>query len=197
MPADSQELAEEGVVIPPTRLDGEVLERLLAQMRNPDERRGDLRAQLAAHHLAARRVAELTARHGRDRVAAAMDELHDYSERRVRAGIAALPDGRFEARDVLEAPEGTLELRAAVTVAGDEVEIDFAGSAPEHPGNLNCPLSVTRSASYFVVRCLVDPDVPASGGAFVPVHVRAPEGSLVNARPPAAVAAGDVQTPLP
>jgi len=194
MPADSRELAEEGVVIPPTRLDDELLEHLLAQMRNPDERRGDLRAQLAAHHLAARRVAELAARHGRDRVAAAMDELHGYSERRVRAGIAALPDGRFEATDVLEAPEGDLELRAVVTVAGDEVEIDFAGTAPQHPGNLNCPLSVTRSACYFVVRCLVDPDVPASGGAFVPVHVDAPAGSLVNARPPAAVAAGNVET---
>ena len=194
MPADSHELAEEGVVIPPTRLDDELLERLLAQMRNPDERRGDLRAQLAAHHLAGRRVAELTARHGRERVAAAMDELHDYSERRVRAGIAALPDGRFEARDVLEAREGELELRAAVTVAGDEVEVDFAGSAAQHPGNLNCPLSVTRSACYFVVRCLVDPDVPASGGAFAPVTVRAPAGSLVNARPPAAVAAGNVET---
>src|SRR5919206_1498252 len=163
-------------------------------MRNPDERRGDLRAQLAAHHLAARRVEELAARHGRDRVAAAMDELHAYSERRVRAGIAALPDGRFEARDVLEAPEGELELRAAVTVAGDEVEIDFAGTAPQHPGNLNCPFPVTRSACYFVVRCLVDPDAPASGGAFVPVHVRAPAGSLVDARPPAAVAAGNVET---
>jgi N-methylhydantoinase B len=194
MPADSRELAEEGVVIPPTRLDDELLERLLAQMRNPDERRGDLRAQLAAHRLAARRVAELAARHGREQVAAAMGELHAYSERRVRAGIAALPDGRFEARDVLEAPEGELELRATVTVAGDEVQIDFAGTAPQHHGNLNCPLSVTRSACYFVVRCLVDPDVPASGGAFVPVTVGAPAGSLVNARPPAAVAAGNVET---
>ena len=194
MPADSHELAEEGVVIPPTRLDDELLERLLARMRNPDERRGDLRAQLAAHHLAARRVAELTARHSRERVAAAMDELYAYSERRVRAGIAALPDGRFEASDVLEAPEGDLELRAAVTVAGDEIDVDFEGSAAQHPGNLNCPLSVTRSACYFVVRCLVDPDVPASGGAFAPVAVRAPAGSLVNARPPAAVAAGNVET---
>ena len=194
MPADSHELAEEGVVIPPTRLDDELLERLLARMRNPDERRGDLRAQLAAHHLAARRVAELAARHGHERVRAAMEELHAYSERRVRAGIAALPDGRFEARDVLEAPEDELELRAAVIVDGDEVEIDFEGSAAQHPGNLNCPLSVTRSACYFVVRCLVDPDVPASGGAFAPVTVRAPAGSLVNARPPAAVAAGNVET---
>src|SRR5256885_2493329 len=104
MPADSRELAEEGVVIPPTRLDEELLERLLAQMRNPDERRGDLRAQLAAHHLAARRVEELTARHGRDRVAAAMDELHAYSERPVPAGMPALPAGRFEAACRLEGP---------------------------------------------------------------------------------------------
>ena len=194
MPADSHELADEGVVIPPTRLDDDVLEELLARMRNPEERRGDLRAQLAAHHLAARRVAELAHRHGRERLRAAVGELLTYSERRVRAGIAALPDGRFEASDVLEAPEGELELRAAVTVAGEEVEIDFAGTAPQHPGNLNCPLAVTRSACYFVVRCLVDPDVPASGGAFAPVSVRASAGSLVNARPPAAVAAGNVET---
>src|SRR5919201_2231201 len=194
MPAGSRRLADEGVVIPPTRLDDELLERLLAQMRNPDERRGDLRAQLAAHHLAARRVSELAERHGRERVTAAMEELYAYSERRVRAGIAALPDGRFEASDVLEAPEGELELHAAVTVAGDEVEIDFAGTAAQHPGNLNCPLAVTRSACYFVVRCLVDPDVPASGGAFAPVSVSAPAGSLLNARPPAAVAAGNVET---
>src|SRR5207249_9682023 len=79
-------------------------------------------------------------------------------------------------------------------VAGDELELDFAGTAPQHQGNLNCPLAVTRSACYFVVRCLTDPDAPASGGAFAPVHVHAPEGSLVDARPPAAVAAGNVET---
>jgi N-methylhydantoinase B len=123
-----------------------------------------------------------------------MDELHDYAERRVRAAIAALPDGRFEAADVLEAEKGDLELRAAVTIDGDELEIDFAGTTPQHEGNLNCPLAVTRSACYFVVRCLTDPDAPASGGAFAPVVVRAPEGCLVNARPPAAVAAGNVET---
>jgi N-methylhydantoinase B len=124
-----------------------------------------------------------------------MDELHDYSERLVRAAIAQLPDGRFEAADVLEpAGGGELELRVAVTIAGEELELDFAGTAAQHDGNLNCPLAVTRSACYFVVRCLTDPDVPASGGAFVPVRVRAPEGSLVNARAPAAVAAGNVET---
>jgi N-methylhydantoinase B len=194
LPADSRTLADEGVVIPPTRLDDSVLDELVRQMRNPDERRGDLRAQLAAHRLAERRVSELCARRGLEAVRAAMDELVAYSERRVRAGIAALPDGRFEAEDVVEAPDRDLRIHVAVTIRGDEVELDFAGTAPQHGGNLNCPLAVTRSACYFVVRCLADPDVPASGGAFAPVHVHAQEGSLVHARPPAAVAAGNVET---
>ena len=124
-----------------------------------------------------------------------MDELHDYSERIVRAAIAELPDGCFEASDVLEpAGGGELGIRVALTISGDELELDFAQTVSQHRGNLNCPLAVTRSACYFVVRCLTDPDVPASGGAFVPVQIRAPEGSLVNARSPAAVAAGNVET---
>jgi N-methylhydantoinase B len=194
LPAGSRRLDEEGVVIPPTRLDEATLDELTARMRKPAERRGDLRAQLGANRLASRRIEELCARRGRELVVAAMDELYDYAERRVRAAIAALPDGRFEAGDVLEAQEGDLEVRVAVTIDGDELEIDFAGTAPQHEGNLNSPLAVTRSASYFVVRCLTDPDAPASGGAFAPVTVRAPVGSLVNARSPAAVAAGNVET---
>jgi N-methylhydantoinase B len=194
MPADSRTLEEEGVVIPPTRLDDGVITSLIAQMRNPEERRGDLRAQLAAHRLAEQRLTELCARRGRDSVVAAMGELFDYSERRMRAGIAALPDGRFEAHEVLEAIGGDLEVHATVTVTGDEVEIDFTGTSAQHHGNLNCPLSVARSACFYVVRVLVDPDLPASGGAFAPVTVTAPEGCLVNALPPAAVAAGNVET---
>jgi N-methylhydantoinase B len=194
LPAGSRRLDEEGVVIPPTRLTEETLAALTARMRNPDERRGDLRAQLAANRLAARRLDDLCARRGRELVLTAMGELHNYAARRVRAAIAVLPNGRFEAADVLEAEEGDLELRAAVTIEGDELQIDFAGTSPQHEGNLNCPLAVTRSACYFVIRCLTDPDAPASGGAFAPVAVRAPEGCLVNARPPAAVAAGNVET---
>ncbi|HZC28979.1 MAG TPA: hydantoinase B/oxoprolinase family protein, partial [Gaiellaceae bacterium] len=194
MPADSHTLDEEGVVIPPTRLDDATLVALVERMRNPDERRGDLRAQLAAHRLAERRIAEICARRGVDAVRAGMDELFAYSERRMRAGIAALPDGTYEAADVLEAPEGDLELRATVSIAGETIDVDFRGTAPQHAGNLNCPLAVTRSACYFVVRALVDPDLPASGGAFAPVTVRAPHGCVVNARPPAAVAAGNVET---
>jgi N-methylhydantoinase B len=194
LPPESRTLDEEGVVVPPMRLDDAALESLVARMRNPDERRGDLRAQLAAHRLAESRVSELCARRGRSLVLAAMDELFAYSERIVRAAIRELPDGRFEGEDALETPAGPLEIRAAVTIDGDAIDIDFDGTAPQHVGNLNCPLAVTRSACFYVVRCLTAPDVPASGGAFEPVSVRAPAGCLVNACPPAAVAAGNTET---
>jgi N-methylhydantoinase B len=194
LPAGSRELHQEGLIIPPTRLDDGLVGLIAANSRNPDERRGDLRAQLASHRLADERISELVRRRGRERVEAAMAELHAYSERRIRAGIAALPDGRYEAADVIEAVDRDLEIRVAVTVVADSVEIDFDGTAPQYPGNLNCPLAVTRSACFFVVRALTDPDIPASGGAFVPVTVRAPEGCLVNARSPAAVVAGNTET---
>ena len=192
--ANSTTLSDEGVVIPPTRLDGATLEQLVAQMRNPDERRGDLRAQLAAHRLAEERLDDLCARRGRERVTQAMDELLAYSERVVRAALRELPDGRHEAVDQMESADGLVEIRVAVSIAGDSVEIDFEGTAPQVEGNLNCPLSVTRSACFYVIRCLTAPDLPASGGAFEPVTVRAPEGCLVNARPPAAVVAGNTET---
>jgi N-methylhydantoinase B len=123
-----------------------------------------------------------------------MEELLAYSERVVRSALSELPDGRFEGSDSLETPGGLLEIHATVTLDGDSIDIDFEGTAPQHSGNLNCPLSVTRSACYYVVRSLTAPDLPASGGAFAPVTVRAPEGCLVNAQPPAAVAAGNTET---
>src|SRR5438874_11228483 len=154
MPADSTTLADEGVIIPPTRLDDATLDALIAQMRNPEERRGDLRAQLAAHHVAERRLAELCRRRGRKTVVDAMGALYKYSERRMRAGILALPDGAFGADDVLEAADRDLGLHVAVTIDGEEIDLDFEGTTPQHEGNLNCPLAVTRSACYFVVRAL-------------------------------------------
>jgi N-methylhydantoinase B len=194
LPAFSHTLEEEGVILPPQLLTDEVLERFVHATRQPDERRGDLRAQLASHRLAEQRIEELCARRGPDRVAAAMDELYAYSERMVRAAIAALPDGRGQAEDVVEAVEGDLAISCTVEIDGDAIRIDFAGTAQQYDGNLNCPLSVTKSACFFVVRCLTEPDLPASGGAFAPVTVAAPEGCLVNARPPAAVAAGNTET---
>jgi N-methylhydantoinase B len=194
LPAFSHTLEEEGVIMPPQLLTDEVLERFVEATRQPEERRGDLRAQLAAHRLAERRLEELSARRGRESVAGAMDELYAYSERMVRAAIAKLPDGRGESEDLVEAVDGDLRIHCAVEIAGDQIRIDFAGTAPQYDGNLNCPLAVTKSACYFVVRCVTEPDLPASGGAFAPVTVTAPEGCFVHARRPAAVVAGNTET---
>jgi len=203
MPADSTTLAEEGVVIAPRVLDEAAIEELVVQMRQPDQRRADLRAQLAANRIGARRLAELAERLGPEALREATAAVLDYAERRTRACIAALPDGPREARDVLEGIDGDIELRLVATVAGDRLVLDFAGSARQHRGNLNCPLAVTRSAAYFAVRVLTDPDVPPSAGAYRPIEVRAPEGSLLNARREAgaggtgrapAVAGGNVET---
>jgi N-methylhydantoinase B len=194
MPADSRTLDDEGVLIEPQRFDAEQIERIIAPMRQSAERRADLRAQLAANVVGARRLEELARRLGEERLADAVDSLLDYGERRARAAIAALGDGVREARDLVEAPEGDLELRVRASVSGERLVLDFAGSAAQHPGNLNCPLAVTRSACYFAVRVLSDPETPPNAGAYRPIEIRAPEGSLLNARRPAAVAAGNVET---
>jgi N-methylhydantoinase B len=194
MPADSHSLAEEGVVIAPQPLSQESIERLIVTMRQPDQRRADLRAQLAANTAGAARLTDLAGRIGVKRLREGNAAVLDYAERRMRACISALPDGARSAKDVLEAREGDLELCLQATVQGQEITLDFTGSAPQHEGNLNCPLAVTRSACMFAMRVLTDPDIPASTGAFRPVHVIAPHGSLLNAKSPAAVAAGNVET---
>jgi N-methylhydantoinase B len=200
MPADSSDLQQEGLVIPPIRLmanghlDQDLLHLISANSRVPAERLGDLRAQLAVHELAQRRIGELCIRNGRDWLESAQRNVQEYSERRTRAAIEQMPDGRFAATETIEALEGDLEIHASVTIAGDQLRIDFAGTSAQHHGNLNCPIAVTKAASYFVVRILTDPDGPASGGALAPVHVTAPEGTLLNPRPPCAVVAGNVET---
>jgi N-methylhydantoinase B len=181
MPADSRTLAEEGVVIAPCAMTEEAIARFTGRMRQPAERRADLRAQLAANRVGALRLGELAARVGVAHLREATDAVLAYAERRTRACLAALPDGTREATDVLEAIEGDLVLRLRATVAGERVVLDFTGSAAQHEGNLNCPLAVTRSACYFAVRVLTDPELPPSAGAYRPVEVRAPEGSLLNA----------------
>ena len=194
MPADSTTLEEEGVVIAPRPLDDAAIDELAGRMRQPAQRRADLRAQLAANRAGARRLSELAGRIGAGSLRAATDAVLDYAERRTRVCLAALEDGTRAATDLLEAREGDLELRLAATVRGDELVLDFAGSAGQHAGNLNCPLAVTRSACLFALRVLTDPDIPPSAGAHRPLSVRVPAGSLLNARPGAAVAGGNVET---
>jgi len=198
MPAFSKSLDEEGVVIPPTVADPETLERLAAQMRSPHQRLADLRAQQAANRVGELRLGELRARLGTEGLRAGMAEILAYTERRTRAALADLPDGSYRAEDVLEADwdgeQRDLRLRLEATIAGDSLRLDFGGTDAQVEGNLNCPLSVTKSAAFFAVRVLTDPDAPPSAGAHRPIEVLAPAGSLLNARFPAAVVAGNVET---
>ena len=197
MPADSRTLDEEGVVIPPTPADMHRLREIAAQMRFPEQRLADLRAQRAANRTGAQRLTELAERHGLEALRDGMEEILAYAERRTRASLAELPDGVFVAEDLLEDDAGgrarDVRLRVEATIAGERLRLDFSGTDPQVEGNLNCPLSVTKSAAFFAVRVLTDPDAPPSAGAFRPIEVIAPEGCLLNSRPPAAVVAGNTE----
>ncbi|WP_265109121.1 hydantoinase B/oxoprolinase family protein [Halosolutus halophilus] len=203
MPAGAQEIYQEGLRLPPIRLveDGEVREDVrslvLANVRNPRERRADLRAQLAANDRAETRLAALFDEHGRGTVLAGFDAVIDYSRERIEDEIAALPDGTYEAIDVLEGDGVTdedIEISVAVTIDGETIAVDFSGTADQVAGNLNAPLAVAKSAVYFVVRCITDPEIPPNQGCYEPVSVHAPRGSLLNPDPPAAVVGGNVET---
>ncbi|HWD84313.1 MAG TPA: hydantoinase B/oxoprolinase family protein [Solirubrobacteraceae bacterium] len=194
MPADSTTLSDEGVVIEPRELNDSCIQDLVGQMRAPGQRRADLRAQLAACRTGERRLSELHSRLGDRAVREAFAAVLDYAERRTRACLAAMEDGMRTAEDVLEAREGDLPIKLSARLEQDRLILDFSGSADQHEGNLNCPLAVTQSACYFAVRVLSDPDIPASAGAYRPVEVIVPEGSLLNARRPAAVVGGNVET---
>lgn len=196
MPADSTRIEDEGVVIAPRRLDEDAITELVARMRQPDERRADLRAQVAANRAGVARLEAMSQRFGSTALRAGFAEVLDYAERRTRACIAAIPDGTYRAHDVLEAATGDIELALVATVDGDRLTLDFrhGTAAPADVGNLNCPLAVTASACYFAVRVLTDPDIPASAGAYRPIDVLAEPGSLLDARYPSAVVAGNVET---
>jgi N-methylhydantoinase B len=203
MPAGAREIFQEGLRIPPVRAwrrgdeQPDVLALLFANSRTPNERAGDLRAQSAANHLTARRVRELAERVGDGRLLAEMLATQDHTERLMRAAIARIPDGTFAGEDAMEGDgitEENIVIRATVVVAGDSVAIDFEGTAPQARGSVNAPFAVTVSACSFVLRALAGPEIPANAGAHRPLTVTAPPGSLVNPLPPAAVAAGNVET---
>jgi N-methylhydantoinase B len=203
MPSDSREIYQEGIIIPPIRLvrGGEyvqdVLDLLLANVRTPDIRRGDLRAQIAANNIAEERIGELIERRGKETVLAAFSEVISYTEKRTREAIRELPDGEYTAEDFMEGDGTTDEdiaIKATVTIKDDSMTIDFAGTSDAVAGNVNCPLPVTRSACYFALRVLLPKDITANAGTYAPLEIKAPEGSLVNATSPSAVVAGNVET---
>jgi N-methylhydantoinase B/oxoprolinase/acetone carboxylase alpha subunit len=196
MPPDALTIDEEGLRLPPTPIDDAVLARIVDASRTPDERRGDLDAQWGANVLGVARLAELV--RVLDRIER-FDEVLDYGERRMRAALDALPDGRWRFADVLDSagprPQQQTPTRIALTltVTGDEVTFDFTGTDDQRPGNMNAVEAVTVSAVAFAIRSATDPSLPANGGAMRPVRIVAPAGSVVAAQPPVAVGAGNVE----
>ncbi|MFY9910615.1 MAG: hydantoinase B/oxoprolinase family protein [Candidatus Sulfotelmatobacter sp.] len=209
-----REIYQEGFRIPPVRLqragvmDRDVLQLLLSNVRTPDEREGDLRAQLAACHTGAERLSEVCARYGIDRTKRAAQELLEYSEELMRAFLQQVPAGTYRAEDFLD-NDGISDrpVKIAVEVRVEEkrssrrraartpvVTVDFAGSDPQVEGSVNAVEAITYSACFYVFRCLLAEDVPATAGLMRPIHVIAPKGTIVNAHPPAAVAGGNVET---
>ncbi|MGZ4729102.1 MAG: hydantoinase B/oxoprolinase family protein [Acidimicrobiales bacterium] len=191
LPADAVEIYAEGLRIPPVRLTPEVRALVLANSRTPDERSGDLDAQIGANAVGVERLATLADQ--------PLEEVLDYGERRMRQALGELPDGTWRFTDVIDsfgpAPDqqlaGTIAL--AMTVDGDEIVFDFTGTDPQRSGNVNAVEAVTVSAVGFALRAAIDPTLPANGGTLRPLRVIAPAGTIVNARPPAAVGAGYVE----
>ncbi len=197
------ELYQEGLVIPPVRLveagrlNQGVWDLVLANVRTPVERAGDLRAQLAANRKGAERLAGLAARYGLADVEQAMAGLLAYTERMTRRLIAGLSDGVYRFEDVMDddgLDPAPATMAVAVTIAGEEVTVDFTGTSPQRRGSINAVYAITLAAVYYAFRCLIGQDIPSNSGCLAPITVIAPEGTLVNAVRPAAVAGGNVET---
>lgn len=203
----SQEVFQEGLRIPPVFLvrhgkrRDDTWKLLLTNVRTPAEREGDLHAQLAALDVGVRRMREIAERRGADELGAAFRALTAYADRLVAAVIERIPDGEYRARDFMDddgAGTRRVPIAVTVTVRGDRMRVDFEGSAPRCPGNINAVFAITESAVRYTIRCvaeaLLGTPLPAGGGALRPVTIVAPPGTIVNANPPAAVAAGNVET---
>ncbi len=199
----AREVYQEGFIIPPVKLATrgvivrDVMALLLANVRTPDEREGDITAQIASNRVGGARLCEIVAKYGRRRVDAYARALQDYTERVLRATIAAIPDGEFAFEDELDNDgfsERPIRIAVKLRITGDSAEVDFTGSAPQTTGGVNANFAITLSATLYGFRCLVEEDVLYNAGISRVVRVIAPEGSIVNARRPAAVAAGNVET---
>ncbi|MGE0798481.1 MAG: hydantoinase B/oxoprolinase family protein [Lautropia sp.] len=203
MPGNSREIWQEGLVIPPVLLyrggvlQADVERLILANVRTPLERRGDLNAQLACLRVGERRIVELAAKYGVDVLLRGLDALLEYAARRMRNRIAQFPPGVYRAADALDEDgigADPVPIEVAITIDGERMVIDFAGSSPQRPGNINAVAPMTHSAVYYALKMVTDATIPANAGAFWPVEIRIPEGSVLDARAPAAVCAGNTET---
>ncbi len=199
----AREIFEEGLRIPPLflarggRIVGDGMALLLANVRTPEERRADLEAQLGAQTTGVRRLSEMATRRGAREVVVEARRLLDHGERVMRAALSTLPRGVHRFADWLDDDglgHGPIPIRARVTLAGGRATVDFHGSSPQVPGSVNAVEAVTFAATQYALRCVLGGELPVNDGAFRPVRVIAPLGTVVNARPPAAVAAGNVET---
>jgi len=199
----AREIFQEGIRIPPIlirrggKIDRPLLDLLLANVRTPVEREGDLMAQLASLRRGETRLLELVARQGQARVRRNMREIQDYSARMMQAAIRQLPRGVYRFEDCLDndgITDQPVWIRVAITIANGRAVADFSASAPQVQGSVNANFAVTLAATMYVFRCLIQDDVPFTAGILRPIRVIAPEGSVVNALPPAAMAAGNVET---
>jgi N-methylhydantoinase B len=197
------EIYQEGLILPPIKLweagqpNRALLALVLRNVRTPDERRGDLTAQVAANRTACRRLQEMVERWGLSMLEEHMEALIAYARRIAQATIAAIPDGSYHYTDALDddgISDTHIPISVTVIVRGDQVTVDFTGSSPQVRGNINTVAAVAKSATYYVIRCLMPDDAPMNQGTFAPVTVIAPSGTVVNARPPAGVAQGNVET---
>ena len=202
MPISSR-LDEEGVVIAPVHLvrsnvaELAVLERVIGATRSRSESEGDFAAQVAANRAGVMRLAEFIGTQGAEAFARGLAALNDYAERLAREALTDIPPGQYRFTDYLDDDgQGRRDIPISLTlmVSGEGVVADFSGTAEQVGGNVNCPLAVAAAAVYYVFRCLMPAQTPACAGAFRPIELRAPLGSLLNARKPAAVAAGNVET---
>jgi N-methylhydantoinase B len=179
------------------RLETGVLETIVENTRNPDDAHGDFTAQISANRAGLARLGELVAEWGLAGFRAGLAALNDYAERLALDALATIPDGDYEFQDWMDDDgQGNLDIpiRTRLAVRSGRVEVDFSGTAHQVAGNINCPLSVAAAAVYYVFRCLMPHHTPACAGAFRPIRLHAPAGCLLNARHPAAVAAGNVET---
>lgn len=200
MPAHASRLEQEGHVVAPTVAlrdgvwDPDFSVPFLAATRTPDERRGDLAAQLGANEVGGARLQALIEEMGLANFNRTGAALLDYGEQRMRSALAGLPEGTYQFADVVEWGERDVSIRVAVQISNGELLADFSGTDSQVEGNLNAVEAVTRSCLYYAVRVATDPTIPANGGCYRPLRLKAPTGSIVNAVAPAAVAAGNVET---
>jgi N-methylhydantoinase B/oxoprolinase/acetone carboxylase alpha subunit len=199
----AQEIFQEGIRLPPVMLvrkgavNRDLMAVLLANVRTPEEREGDLLAQMMANRRGEERLREIVGKYGLARVKQNMAQLQDYSERMTRAAIRQLPNGVYRFTDFLDSDgvtERAVKIHVAVTIHTESAEVDFAGSAPQVRGPVNANYAVALSATMYAFRCLVAEDVPYTAGLLRPIRISAPERTVVNAGPPAAMAAGNVET---